>query len=111
MKVLIASDTFKGSLFSAEAAEAIHIGIFRFISSAEIKVIPFADGSECTIEDQVTMLDSAFWKFSVAGPHSQAVAACYKIINSGKIAVIEMSEAAGITLVPKDKLDPLHITA
>ncbi|MCF0104704.1 MAG: glycerate kinase [Eggerthellaceae bacterium] len=39
------------------------------------------------------------------------MAACYKIINSGKMAVIEMSEAAGITLVPKDKLDPLHITA
>ena len=110
MKVLIASDSFKGSLSSAEAGQAISVGILKAIPNAEITVLPFGDGGEGTTEALVQALDGVFREIEVTGPLSQKVNSRYGIVDAGKTAVIEMSEAAGISLVPKDKLNPLHTT-
>ncbi|MCF0104842.1 MAG: glycerate kinase, partial [Eggerthellaceae bacterium] len=90
--------------------EAICSGILRAIPDAEVKVIPFADGGEGTTEALVQALDGSFREIQVTGPLGTPVIARYGIVDGGKIAVIEMSQAAGISLVPKQKLNPLYTT-
>lgn len=105
MKVVIAIDSFKGSLRSMEAGEAARRGILRAME-AEIVVKPLADGGEGTVEALVTGLGGSFRSVEVEGPLGKATRARYGILLDGKTAVMEMAEASGITLVPRNELDP-----
>lgn len=108
MKVVVATDSFKGSLSTTQAGDAISEGIKRVYSDAEISVRPIADGGEGTIAAMSAVNGSELQKINVHGPLYEKVEAEYVIINN--TAVIEMSAAAGITLVDKNDLNPLHTT-
>lgn len=110
MKVVIAIDSFKGSLSSFEAGEAAKEGIKRVYSDSEVKIIPVADGGEGTVEALCEGLGGEIQKINVTGPLGDTVSAEYGIIYETKTAVIEMSQAAGITLLEKEKLNPLKTT-
>lgn len=105
MKVVVAIDSFKGSMTSMEAGEAARQGILRALE-AEVVVRPLADGGEGTTEALVEGLGGAFRRVAVTGPMGKPVSARYGILPDGRTAVMEMAEAAGITLVPRDGLDP-----
>lgn len=108
MKVVIATDSFKGSLSTIQAGNAISEGIKRVFSDVETSVHPIADGGEGTVEAMSTIAGSKKQSVKVCGPLNQKVDAEYVIIEN--TAVIEMSAAAGITLIKKEKLNPLDTT-
>lgn len=105
MKVVVAIDSFKGCMSSLEAGYAAKEGIER-ACRAEVVVKPLADGGEGTAEALVNGLGGRFAAVQVHGPMGENVTARYGILEDGKTAVMEMAEAAGITLVPKEDLDP-----
>ena len=109
MKVVIAIDSFKGSLTSLEAGEAVKRAILRRDSAAEVIVRPLADGGEGTVEAMSAGLGGESVEAVVRGPLGEPVRAKYCIVN-GSTAVIEMAEAAGLPLVPADKRDPMNTT-
>ena len=110
MKVTIAIDSLKGSLTSMEAGYAISEGITRVFPDAEVCVRPLADGGEGTVDALVRGMDGIYKKVKVTGPLGEKVEATYGIIEETKTAIMEMSQAAGITLVPDEKRNPLYTT-
>ncbi len=111
MKVVIAIDSFKGSLSSIEAAESIKKGICEIYKDAQVKISPLADGGEGTTYALTKGMNGEFRKVKVSGPlENVKVVATYGIIKDTKTAIIEMSQAAGITLVPPEKRNPLRTT-
>lgn len=110
MKAVVAIDSLKGSLSSMEAGNAIAEGIYRADAEAKVEVRPLADGGEGTVDALVQGMNGSLRKVRVTGPLGDKVDAAYGIIEEVKMAVIEMSAAAGITLVPDEKKNPLFTT-
>ncbi len=110
MKAVIAIDSFKGSLNTLQSGTAVTEAIRSVYPDAEAKVCPLADGGEGTVFAVVSALDGEICKVEVCGPLGEKVVAEYGVIPSKKLAVIEMSAAAGITLVPDEKRNPLNTT-
>ena len=114
MKVVVAIDSFKGSLSSMEAGQAIEEGVKCVYQNAEVVVRPLADGGEGTVEALVEGMGGIFVNKEVTGPLGEKVEATYGIIESkddlSKTAIIEMSAAAGITLVPEESRNPMNTT-
>ena len=105
MKVAIAIDSFKGSLSSLEAGEAAAAGVRRAFPDAECAVRPLADGGEGTVDALVAGMGGELREVAVTGPMGDAAVAKYGMLPGG-VAVMEMAQASGITLVPRDKRDP-----
>ena len=114
MKVVVAIDSFKGSLSSMEAGQAIEEGVKCVYQNAEVVVRPLADGGEGTVEALVEGMGGIFVTKEVTGPLGEKVEATYGIIelkdDLSKTAIIEMSAAAGITLVPEESRNPMNTT-
>lgn len=110
MNVIIAIDSLKGSLSSIGAGYAIAAGIHRADTAASVQVRPLADGGEGTVDALVHGMNGTFHNITVCGPLGTPVKCQYGIIDSTQTAVIEMSGAAGITLVPDDQKNPLYTT-
>lgn len=110
MKVVIAIDSFKGSLSSMEAGEAAKKGVYRAWQNAKIVVRPVADGGEGTTRTLVDGLGGTYRTVRVTGPDGRPVQAQYGVLPDGETVVMEMAEAAGITLVPAEQLNPRHAT-
>ena len=109
MRVAIAIDSFKGSLGSLEAGEAAAEGVRRAVPGAECFVRPLADGGEGTVSALVAALGGTFREVRVTGPDGRPVVARYGLSGDGT-AVMEMAEAAGISLVPREERNPLVAT-
>ena len=110
MRVVIAIDSFKGSLTSMEAGYAAKEGILRVYPQAEIIVKPLADGGEGTTEALIEGLGGNIVSTEVTGPLGGKVTAKYGILKDNETAVMEMAEAAGIMLVEHSGLDPYIAT-
>lgn len=109
MNVVVAIDSFKGSLSSAEAGNAVKNGILRCCPDAEVKICPLADGGEGTVEALVTGMGGIFCRKKVVGPLGSEVEARYGIVRDNT-AVIEMAEAAGLPLLKEEERNPLNTT-
>ncbi|MBQ7847776.1 MAG: glycerate kinase, partial [Clostridia bacterium] len=110
MKFVIAMDSFKGSLSSLEAADAVEKGIKKAIPHALCRKCPIADGGEGTVVALTSGLFGELREITVKNPLSRPVSARYGLINQKKTAVIEMSAAAGITLIKENERDPMVTT-
>ena len=110
MRVVVAIDSFKGSMSSLEAGEAISKGIKKAHKDAEVEIRPLADGGEGTVEALSIGMGGKLINVDVTGPVGRKVNAVYGIVDSSKTAIIEMSQAAGITLVSGDEKNPLYTT-
>ncbi|MBW7461139.1 glycerate kinase, partial [Paenibacillus sepulcri] len=108
-KVVIAPDSFKGSLSSAEVAEAMGEGVKRAAPHAEIVSIPVADGGEGTIDALLASIEGERYNVTVTGPLGKPVDAAYALLANG-IAVIEMAAASGLPLITSDERDSLGAT-
>ena len=98
MKIVIASDSYKGSLDSSQVNEAMRKGILRVFEDAEIICIPIADGGEGTVDAVMTFCGGSYCYETVTGPDGREVIARYGILPD-KSAVIEMAAASGLPLV------------
>ncbi|MFQ6131229.1 MAG: glycerate kinase [Armatimonadota bacterium] len=109
-RVLVAPDSFKGSLTANEACEAIGQGVERALPEAQITKIPLADGGEGTAQALVDATGGRMVSLEVTGPMGEPVEAGYGLLGDGETAAIEMAAASGLTLVPHDRRDPVVAT-
>lgn len=109
MKAVIAIDSLKGSLTSLQAGSSAAEGIRRVYPDAQIDIFPIADGGEGTVDALVTGLKGKKQTVSAMDPLGRPITCEYGILPNGT-AVIEMSCAAGITLITKEERNPLHTT-
>ena len=107
MKVILAPDSFKGSLSAPAAAEAMARGVQKALPSIETIEIPLADGGEGTAESLVAATNGDMVKVVVKGPLLKPVEAAYGILGDGETCVIEMAAASGICLIEPHERDPL----
>jgi len=110
MKIVVAPDSFKGSLTAIEVSDAIEQGIREIFPEAEIVKIPMADGGDGTVQCLANATGGEILGEKVTGPLGGEVLAHYGILGDKKTAVIEMAEASGLTLVPENKRNPLITT-
>lgn len=110
MKIVIAPDSFKGSLTSPEVCRAIETGVRAALPDAETVLVPIADGGEGTARTLVEGTGGELLSARVTGPLGDPVQAEYGVLGDGETAVIEMATASGLTLVPPEKRNPLYTT-
>lgn len=105
-KIVIASDSFKGSLTSLEVAESIATAVHEVFPDCEVIKVPVADGGEGTVDTLTTALNGSFVDCLVHDPLMNPITVCYGISGDGKTAILEMAAASGINFVPLDKRNP-----
>jgi glycerate kinase len=110
MKIVVAPDSFKGSLTAIEVSVAIEQGIREVFPEAEVIKIPMADGGEGTVQCLINATGGKILEEKVIGPLGDKVLAHYGFLGDKKTAVIEMAAASGLTLVPENKRNPLITT-
>jgi glycerate kinase len=107
MKIVLAPDSFKGSLTAKEACDAMEEGIRRVLPNAEIVKVPMADGGEGTVQSLVEATDGQIYQATVQDPLGNQIRAKYGILGDKETAVIEMAEASGLYLIPEAQRNPL----
>lgn len=110
MKIVIAIDSFKGCLSSSAIAEAAEEGIRNVMPECEVSKIPIADGGEGTVEALVAATNGSLITIPVHDPLMQPIQASYGITGDGQTAVIEMSAASGLSLIPFRPGNVMHTT-
>lgn len=110
MKVVVAIDSFKGSMSSLEAGEAVREGIMNVMPDTDVSVHPLADGGEGTVQALTLGRGGKLEKVRVTGPLGEPVECTYGIIEDSKTAILEMSGVVGITLVAEQNRNPLNTT-
>lgn len=108
MRILVAPDKFKGSLGAPEVARNIAAGLRDILPGAIIEIAPVADGGEGTAAVICDALDGAWIHCKVHDPLGRQIDAHYAWIDQRQLAVIEMSEAAGMCRLRETERDPLR---
>ncbi|NQX62694.1 glycerate kinase [Paenibacillus qinlingensis] len=111
MKIVIATDSFKGSISSVEGSLAIAAGVRDVVPHAEVVTFPLADGGEGTVQALIHATAGSFISLDVTGPMQEKVNAVYGIMDDSKTAVIEVAQACGLSLIPTDQRNPLLSTS
>jgi glycerate kinase len=104
--VVIAPNTFKGSLSASEAAAAIARGVREAFPDAEVVEVPVADGGDGTVEALVSAHRGEYRTVQVEGPLGDSVQASYGLIEAGRTGVVELASASGLTQIPAERRDP-----
>src|SRR4051812_36165753 len=110
MRVLVAPDSFKGSLKSPAAAAAIARGVRAAAPGAEVVELPVGDGGEGTVDALVAATGGDLLRRAVTGPLGEPVEARLGLLGDGRTVFVEMAEASGLSRVPTDRRDPRHAT-
>ena len=110
MKILIAPDKFKGALNAREAAENIAKGLRDALPDAKIEIVPMADGGDGTAEVICNARGGSWVKCKAHDPFCREIDARYAWIGDEKLAVMEMSEAAGMRRLSESERDPIRAT-
>ena len=98
MKVVIAPQSFKGSISALDAARAMEEGVLRVIPDAETVLVPVAEGGDGTLETLVEAMGGDIRSATVTGPVRQPVTAEWGALGDGRTAVIEMARTSGLAL-------------
>ncbi|MEG0914021.1 MAG: glycerate kinase [Oscillospiraceae bacterium] len=106
MNILIASDSYKGSLSSKRVAELIEIGVREVMPEANVIKVAVADGGEGTVDSMISCVGGTLAYCTVSGPLGADTNAEYGIFDNGN-AIMEMAEASGLTLIEEAQLDIL----
>ncbi|MDU2064336.1 MAG: glycerate kinase [Sporomusaceae bacterium] len=106
MRIVVAPDSFKGSVSAVETARAMERGILRVFPQASVVKVPIGDGGEGTVEALVAATKGELIAAEVVGPLGNKVQAFWGMLGDGDTAVVEMAAASGLTLVPEGQKDP-----
>ena len=109
-KIVVAIDSFKGSLSTFEAGKAIEEAAKEVYENAEVSISPIADGGEGTVEAIISATNGEIVRTVVCNPLGEKIEATYGFIPHTKTAIIEMSAAAGITLIEESERNPMKTT-
>jgi glycerate kinase len=110
MKIVIAPDSFKGSLSAFEVAQSIQRGIKNVDESIETIIVPMADGGEGTVQSLIDASGGEIVELTVHDPLFRQISSFYGIMGDGKTAVIEMAAASGLPLLTPAERNPLKTT-
>ena len=111
MRILVAPNAFKESLTAIQAATAISKGIQKILPRAIITELPIADGGDGTLEAVVSGTNGKILRARVLDPLGEKITAEYGLTGNGKTAIIEMSRASGLVLVPSKRRNPMLLTS
>lgn len=106
MRIVIAPDSFKECASAEEVAGALAAGFRRALPTAELALVPMADGGEGTVDALVAATGGSTVEVEVPGPLGERVHARYGLLGDGCTAVIEMAAASGLALIPRTRRDP-----
>jgi glycerate 2-kinase len=106
MRIVVAPDSFKGSLSAAEAGAAMARGVRTAFPAADVVEVPMADGGEGTVDALVAGTGGHVVTRTVTGPLGTPVEARFGLLGDGETVAIEMAAASGLLLVPSDRRDP-----
>ncbi len=110
MKIVIAPDSYKGSIYASDAARAMADGVRRVLPDAEVVLVPVADGGDGTLETLVETSGGRIITSDVTGPLGETVSAEWGAMGDGVTAVAEMARTSGLALVRLEDRDPLNAT-
>ena len=110
MKILFASDSFKGSLASQQIIAILDEMARKHFPGCETVGLPIADGGEGTVDAVIAAVNGSMETAAVHGPLMEETKASYGRMN-GKSAIIEMAAASGLPMVPTDQRNPLKTTS
>ncbi|MCG7336089.1 glycerate kinase [Sporosarcina sp. ACRSM] len=107
MKMIVAPDSFKGSLTAVEAAEAMAAGVRDYDATITTVLLPAADGGEGTMHSLVGATQGKEVTCAVQDPLGRTIEANYGVLGDGVTCVVEIAEASGLTLLHEDERNPL----
>jgi len=110
MKIVVAPDSYKGSLSAKEVGLLIKEAFTLEIPGAQVQVIPMADGGEGTLETLLYAANGKKIETRATGPLGERVTTCYGMLGDGETAVIEIAQVAGLPMVPRAKRNPTLTT-
>ena len=111
MKLLFASDSFKGSLTAIEICDILEKVAQRHFPGAETVSVPVADGGEGTVDALLRAMGGKRIEVKVTGPLFEEETAVWGLLPDGRTAVMEMAQASGLPYVPADQKDPRNATS
>lgn len=106
-KIVIASDSFKGSLSSEEVASAVEKGIKFVVKDCEVVKVSVADGGEGTTESLIKELNAELYSVEVCNPLMETITTRYAISKESTTAIMEMASASGLTLIEQSRRNPM----
>ncbi len=110
MNIVIAPDSFKGSLNALAVATALEQGVRRVDPLIRTNLVPMADGGEGTVAALVKAVGGKVIAQRVTGPLGEPVDGYFGLLGDGETGVIEMAAASGLPLLPKERRNPLFTT-
>ena len=109
MNIVVAPDSYKGSLTALQAAEIIQSAILQVEQSSQVSVMPMADGGEGTLDCLLSTTRSEKVPITCTGPLGEKITTYYGITQFGT-AIIEIANIAGLVQVPEEKRNPDETT-
>lgn len=106
MKMLFASDSFKGSLTAVEICDLLQEAAADIFPDTETVSLPIADGGEGTVDALLCAMGGKRMTTRVTGPLLMPVDAQWGLLGDGQTAVLEMAQASGLPYVPAAQRDP-----
>lgn len=110
MRIVVATDSFKGSLSSYQAGETIKRAFQLEMPEIDIEVIPMADGGEGTVDALLYSTDSKRVDLQVTGPTGKKIDTYYAVSKDGQLAVLEVANIVGYSMVGESERNPFHLT-
>ena len=107
MKIVVAPDSFKGSITAVQASKAMEEGIHRYDPTLHVKLLPAADGGEGTMNSLISATSGKITSHRVQDPLGRMIHADYGVLGDNETCVIEIAEASGLMLVTEDERNPL----
>ncbi|WP_409254052.1 glycerate kinase [Bacillus sp. SCS-153A] len=111
MKIVIAPDSFKGSLTALEVGTTIQKAFLSVLPSAEVEVVPMADGGEGTLDTLLFATKGKRFQTTVMGPLGTNVEVEYGLLGDEETVIIEMAQVSGLPMVPEEKRNPMNTTS
>src|SRR5690625_4401940 len=110
MNIVIAPDSFKGSLTAIQVSNIIENAIMDYDEAYKVIKKPMADGGEGTIDAILSATTGEVIPINCTGPLGELIPTSYATIDDGQTAVIECARMAGLIQVPEDKRNPDRTT-
>lgn len=108
-KIVLAPDSFKGTLSSRQVCEEIATAAGRVFPGCQVKAVPVADGGEGSVEAFLAAMGGERKELAVQGPFGEELTGFYGLVEGGRTAIIEMAACAGLPLA-EGRLDPERAT-
>ncbi|MGG1519720.1 glycerate kinase [Paenibacillus oryzisoli] len=110
MRILVAPDSYKGCMTASQVAAIIKKGIEAGFPEAIVETVPLADGGEGTLSTLVDATGGKVMELEVSGPNMARITSQYGVLGDRRTAVIEVAQAAGLTLVEQSERNPMQAT-